>query len=74
MVITTWALNAFGLYVTTVGILLVFLYLWNSPRVADEWQLPDGKLAYAKYRRNLIVAVGLLSAWLLLQNLALIIL
>ncbi len=71
---TTWALSTVGLYVTTVGALLIFLYLCESPRTADEWQSSDGKRAYAKHRRQLLVGVGLLSAWLVIQNLAAILL
>jgi len=69
-----WILNTAGLYVTTVGALLIFLYLWNSPRFADAWLTPDGKRAYAKHRRLVVAGVGLLSAWLVLQYLALIVL
>ena len=67
---TTWALNTFGLFVTTVGALLIFLYLWRSPRFADEWLSPEGKRAYTKHRRLVIVGAGLLAAWLIVQYLA----
>lgn len=67
-----WFLNTFGLYLTTVGALLIFLYLWKSPRFADHWLTEDGKRAYAKHRRLVIVGVALLAAWLVLQYLALI--
>jgi hypothetical protein len=67
---TNWALSTVGLYVTTVGALLILLYLCDSPRSPDAWQSPDGKLAYARHRRLLIVAVGLLAAWLVIQDLA----
>ena len=69
---TTWTLNAVGLFVTTVGALLIFLYLWKAPRFAEDWLSPEGKVAYAKHRRQLIVAMGLLAAWLLVQYLAVI--
>jgi hypothetical protein len=69
---TTWALNTFGLFVTTVGVLLTFLYLWKSPRFADQWLSPEGKKAYARHRRLLIVVVALLAAWLIVQYLAVI--
>lgn len=70
--ITAWILNAVGLFVTTVGALLTLLYLWKSPRFADEWLSPQGKEAYAKHRRLLIIVVGLLAAWLMVQYLAII--
>jgi len=67
-------LNTAGLFLTTAGALLIFLYLWKAPRFAEEWLSPEGKLAYAKHRRLLIVGVGLLAAWLLVQYLAVILL
>ena len=69
---TTWMLNAVGLFVTTAGALLIFLYLWKAPRLAEEWLSPEGTRAYEKHRRLLIVAVALLAAWFLVQYLAVI--
>jgi len=46
--------------------------LCNTPSSAEGWQSPEGKVAYPKYRRMLIVSVGLLAAWLLVQYLAVI--
>jgi hypothetical protein len=71
---TAWILGSVSLLATTIGALLVFLYLCNSPASADAWQSPEGKVAYPKYRRMLIVSVGLLAAWLLVQYLAVILL
>ena len=68
----TWWLNTSQLYVATVGALLVFLYLWRSREFVDKWLSPEGKVAYAKHSRLLIVAVGLLAAWILLQYLTII--
>lgn len=69
-----WILNIVGLFLTSVGTLLLFLYLWRSPQFADHWLTPDGKRAYLKHRRLLIVAVGLLAAWLVVQYLSVILL
>jgi hypothetical protein len=69
---TTSMLNMVGLFVTTVGALLIFLYLWRSPRFADEWLSIEGKRAYGKHRRLLVVGVGLLATWLVIQYLAVI--
>ena len=69
---TTWLLNIVGLFVTTVGAFLTLLYLWKSPRFADAWLSPEGKKAYAKHRRLLIVVVALLAAWLTIQYLTVI--
>lgn len=67
-----WAINVSGLFLTTVGTLLLFLYLWKSPRFADSWLTPDGKRAYMKHRRLVVIAVGLIALWLVLQYLAII--
>jgi hypothetical protein len=67
---TNWVLNVVGLFLTTVGALLTLLYLSRSPRFAEDWLSPEGKKAYAKHRRSLIIAVGLLAACLILQYLA----
>jgi len=71
---TAWILGSVSLFVTTVGALLIFLYLCNSPRSPEDWQAPEGRIAYARHRGLLIVGVGLLSAWLVVQDLALILL
>ena len=70
---TSWLLNAVSLFLIMAGVLLIFLYLWKSPRFADEWLGPGGRDAYAKHRRLLIVAALLLGAWFVLQYVALII-
>ena len=67
-----WLFNTLGLWATTTGALLIFLYLWKSPRFADEWLSADGKRAYAKHRRLLVVGVGLLAAWLVMQYLSIV--
>jgi len=70
---TAWILNTVGLFLTTAGALLIFLYLWRSPRFAEEWLTPQGKHAYAQHRRLLIAAVGLLAVWLVIQYLGIIV-
>ncbi len=67
-----WVIHIVGLFLTTVGALLLFLYLWKSPRFADHWLSPDGKRAYAKHRSLVVAAVGLIALWLVLQYLAII--
>ena len=71
---TAWLLNAVGLFVTTVGALLTFLYLYGAPRFADKFVSPEAKRDYAKHQRLIVWAVGLLAAWLVVQYLALILL
>jgi hypothetical protein len=69
---TAWILGSVSLFVTTVGALLIFLYLCNTPPTAEAWLSAEGKVAYPKYRRMMIISVGLLAAWLLVQYLAVI--
>ena len=71
---TAWILNTVGVFLTTAGALLIFLYLWRSPRFAEEWLTPQGKLAYAQHRRLLIAGVGVLAVWLVIQYLGIILL
>ncbi len=68
----TWLVNTAGLFVTTVGALLIFLYLWRSPKFADAWLTAEGKRAYTKHRQYLVIAVGLMAAWLVLEYVAII--
>ena len=42
--------------------------------MADSWQSPEGRVAYAHHQRRLTVGVGLLAAWLLIQGVAVILL
>ena len=67
-----WILNAAGLYMTSIGALLILFYLWKSPRSADTWLSPEGELAYIRHRRFLVISVALLAAWPLVQYLAII--
>jgi hypothetical protein len=70
--VLTWLLNIVGLFTTTVGTLLILLYLWKSPKFAKDWLSPEGQRAYATHRRLLIISVALLAAWLLVQYAAVI--
>ena len=71
---SAWLLSTVSLIATTVAALLIFLYLWKAPRLADAWQSPEGRQAYAQHQRRLTLGVGLLAAWLLVQGAALILL
>ncbi|MGW8269506.1 MAG: hypothetical protein ACWGNS_03535 [Burkholderiales bacterium] len=68
MNVLQWIMNTLGLYVTTVGALLLFLYLYRSPQAADYWSSSEGKSEYVRHRRRLIIGTGLLAAWLVLEN------
>jgi multisubunit Na+/H+ antiporter MnhB subunit len=61
-----------GMFFTTTGALLIFLYLVETPKFAREWLSPEGQQAFARHRRLLLVGVGLLVAWIVLQYISLI--
>ena len=71
---TAWLLNAVGLFVTTVGALLTFLYLRAIPHFADKFASPEAGREFLRHQRMLAWVVGLLSAWLVVQCLAVILL
>lgn len=71
---SAWLLSTVSLIATTVAALLIFLYLWKAPRLADAWQSPEGRLAYAQHQRRLTLGVGLLASWLLIQGFAVVLL
>ena len=64
--------NIVGMFFTTTGALLIFLYLMETPKFAREWLSPEGQQAFARHRRLLLVGVGLLVAWIVMQYVALI--
>jgi hypothetical protein len=67
-----WTLNTVGLLSTTIGALLIFLYVCKTPSVIENSLSPEVRPLYAKHRKMLTISVGLLAAWLLVQYLALI--
>ena len=69
---TAWILNTASLFITTIGVLLIFLYLYKAPRFATL--APEDKLAYERHRKGLVTGVGLLAAWLLVQDIAILVL
>lgn len=72
---TAWVINAVGLFATTAGVLLIFLYLWNAPVVvADRQQASPEAQARLRHHNSVLMAVGLLAVWLVLQDLAVILL
>jgi hypothetical protein len=72
--IAAWALNFIGLFITTVGALLLFLSLYKSRQFSGVSLTTEEKRANAKYQRQLAFGVGLLAVWLVLQDLAAILL
>ncbi len=67
----SWTLNAAGLFVTTTAALLTFLYLFNTRPSAAAVQ-GAAEESCIRHHRRVLVAVGLLAAWLVLQDAALV--
>ncbi len=69
---TIWILNTIGLLATTIGALIVFLHLHKTSRAADYARLHEECAPLLKDRRLLMIAMGLMSAWFLVQYAAVI--
>ncbi len=70
---TTWLLNASGLFLTTTGVLLMYLHLRQAPRLAEDAPASEVKRAYERDRRLLVIGVGLVAAWCVVQYLGVLI-
>lgn len=62
-----WMLNTISLFAATIGALLIFLYLWGAPRLAEDRMSPEEIRAGDQHRRRSLAGVGLLAAWLLVN-------
>ena len=69
---TAWAINIIGLFLVTVGALLMFLHFRNAPTFATQLSDDDARRAYEKHRRQSVIAMGLIAAWMVLQYVGLI--
>jgi hypothetical protein len=69
----TWVMNAAGLFLTATGVLLMYLYLREAPRLAENASALEVKRAYEKDRRLLMIGVGLIAAWCVVQYLGVLI-
>jgi len=67
---TIWMLNTIGLLATTIGALIVFLHLHRTTRASDNVPAPEGAAASAKDRRLLMITMGLMAAWFVIQYVA----
>ena len=63
----TWVMNAAGLFLTATGALLMYLYLREAPRLAENASAADVKRAFEKDRRLSMIGVGLIAAWCVVQ-------
>jgi hypothetical protein len=70
---TGWFLNTFALFATTIGALLMFLHLHRSASVF-QGQNAEVRQVYEKHRRRMMIGVGVLAAWLVVQAVAVIVL
>jgi hypothetical protein len=69
---TIWMLNTIGLLATTIGALIVFLHLHRTSRAQGDKPYPEACAPLAKDRRLLMVTMGLMSAWFVVQYAAVI--
>ena len=71
---TAWVLQAVGLLVTTIGALIVFLHLHRTSRQLEGRDLPPECAALARDRRLLMIVMGLMAGWFLIQYIGLLLL
>ncbi|HEX9397041.1 MAG TPA: hypothetical protein VF943_09940 [Burkholderiales bacterium] len=64
---TFWVLNTVGLLATTIGVLIVFLHLHRTSRTASGAPWPEACAPLAKDRRLLMITIGLMAAWFVIQ-------
>lgn len=69
---TLWILNTIGLLATTIGVLIVFLHLHRTSRTITDARLQEQCAPLLKDRRMLMITVGLMAAWFVVQYAAVI--
>ena len=69
---TTWLLETIGLLVTTVGALFAFLHLHRTSRAMGDAPLPPECEPLARDRRLLMITMGLMAGWFIIQYIGLI--
>ncbi len=68
----TWVLNLIGLFLTTAGALLMYAHLRKSPPLDDGASAAEVRRAYQNDRRLVMIGVGLIAAWCVVQYLGVI--
>ena len=68
---TTWILETVGLLVTTIGALIAFLHLHRTSR--EMANIPAECAPLVKDRRLLMITMGLMSGWFIIQYIGLLI-
>ncbi len=64
---TTWILETVALFVTTIGALIAFLHMYRTSRALEGHALPAECMPLAKDRRLLMITMGLMAGWFLIQ-------
>ena len=70
---TTWILETVGLLVTTIGALIAFLHLHRTSREMAATPIPAECQPLVKDRRLLMITMGLMSGWFVIQYIGLLI-
>ena len=70
---TTWILETIGLLVTTVGALIAFLHLHRTSREMAAISVPPECQPLVKDRRLLMITMGLMAGWFVVQYIGLLI-
>jgi hypothetical protein len=63
---THWMLETIGLLVTTIGALVAFLHLHRTSRQIDS-PLPPECAPLVRDRRLLMITMGLMAGWFVIQ-------
>ena len=69
---TTWMLETIGLLVTTVGALVAFLHLHRTSREMAHSPVPEACASLVRDRRLLMITMGLMAGWFIVQYIGLI--
>jgi hypothetical protein len=70
---TTWILETVGLLVTTIGALIAFLHLHRTSREMAATPVPAECAPLLRDRRLLMITMGLMSGWFVIQYIGLLI-
>ena len=69
---TTWILETVGLLVTTIGALFAFLHLHRTSRAMANAPIPAECAPLMRDRRLLMITMGLMAGWFVVQYIGLI--
>ena len=69
---TTWMLETVGLLVTTIGALITFLHMHRSSRQMAKVTIPAECAPLVRDRRLLMITMGLMAGWFVVQYVGLI--